>query len=187
MTNFVYREDPIRTEMVLGVDAQTAGEELDRIRKERGTLGPGAVVDESRPDEAPLHPVFEWCDPVAAEKYREHQATNLIRQVRVVVEPRPQREVVDRYELEQEQPLADLPADDFDPLSFDMSEAVGSLTETRRRLEALKAKAARRFDRKKVIAADIALNDLAAAEELLEDASGALTNARQQSRWKVAS
>jgi hypothetical protein len=58
MANFVFRDDPIRTELELGVDAQTAGEELDRIRQEHGTLEPGTVVDESRPEEAPLHPAL---------------------------------------------------------------------------------------------------------------------------------
>jgi hypothetical protein len=45
MANFVFRDDPIRTELELGVDAQTAGEELDRIRQEHGTLEPGTVVE----------------------------------------------------------------------------------------------------------------------------------------------
>lgn len=42
------------------VSAQTAGEELARIEKENGSLTPELVVDESRREEAPLHPVFEW-------------------------------------------------------------------------------------------------------------------------------
>lgn len=60
------------------VPAQKAGEELDRIYKERGRLDAADVVEESRPKSAPLHPCFEWRDNVAAEKYREHQARNLI-------------------------------------------------------------------------------------------------------------
>ena len=61
------------------VDAQTAGEELDRIYNKNGRLNPKDIVDESRPTEAPLHPCFEWDDAVAAEKYREVQASNLVR------------------------------------------------------------------------------------------------------------
>lgn len=65
-----------------GVPAQVAGEELDRIRRENGdTLTPGLVVDESRPEDAALHPAFEWDDPTAAEKYREDQARRIIRNV----------------------------------------------------------------------------------------------------------
>jgi len=66
------------------VSAQVAGEELDRIREEHGEVAPAVVVDESRPDEAPLHPCFEWDDPVAAELYRVEQARRVIRNVRTV-------------------------------------------------------------------------------------------------------
>lgn len=69
------------------VEAQTAGEELERIYKERGKLDNADIVDESRPETAPLHFCFEWRDPVAAEKYREIQASDLNRCLVVVVEP----------------------------------------------------------------------------------------------------
>lgn len=68
------------------VSAQTAGEELHRIYADKGQLKPADVVDESRPTSAPLHPCFEWDDEVAAEKYREVQAGNLIRSITVVHE-----------------------------------------------------------------------------------------------------
>lgn len=60
------------------VPAQKAGEELDRIYKERGRLDAADVVEESRPKAAPLHKCFEWDDKVAGKKYREHQARNII-------------------------------------------------------------------------------------------------------------
>lgn len=60
------------------VEAQTAGEELDRIYHEKGELQAADVVEESRPDTAPLHPCFEWDDPKAAELWREQQARVLI-------------------------------------------------------------------------------------------------------------
>lgn len=60
------------------VPAQQAGEELERIYGKRGTLEAADVVDESRPEEATLHPCFEWRDPVAAELWREHQARGII-------------------------------------------------------------------------------------------------------------
>jgi hypothetical protein len=66
------------------IDAQTAGEELKRIHAERGKLTAKDVVDESRPDDAPLHPAFEWRDQVAAEEYRQIQALNLIKVVEVI-------------------------------------------------------------------------------------------------------
>ena len=71
---------------LMPVDAQTAGEELNRIYQEKGRLDAPDIVSESRPTSAPLHPCFEWDDEVAAEKYREVQAGNLIRSITVVHE-----------------------------------------------------------------------------------------------------
>ena len=68
------------------IDAQTAGEELARITEQHGGLTSAVVVDESRPDDAPLHPAFEWDDAVAAELHRQHQADALIKSVQVVRE-----------------------------------------------------------------------------------------------------
>ena len=71
---------------VMPVDAQTAGDELERIYRERGSVSPSAVVDESRPESAPLHSCFEWNDAAAAEKYRETQASCIIRSIVTVCE-----------------------------------------------------------------------------------------------------
>ena len=71
---------------LLPVDAQTAGEELERIYQERGGIEPSTVVEESRDISSPLHPCFEWDDAVAAEKYREDQARLVIRSIVTVSE-----------------------------------------------------------------------------------------------------
>lgn len=68
------------------VDAQTAGEELERIFKTPGKLDPANIVNESRDESAPLHPIFEWDDTKAAEKYRETQAETLMRSVVTIVD-----------------------------------------------------------------------------------------------------
>lgn len=78
---------------LMPVDAQTAGEELHRIYQEKGRLDAPDIVNESRPEEAPLHPCFEWDDAVAAEKYREVQAGNLVRCI------------VTTYETEEQKPI----------------------------------------------------------------------------------
>lgn len=69
----------------LAVSAQVAGEECKRLA-EQGRLNPKSLVDESRPEDAPLHKCFEWNDDVAAEKWRETQAAYIIRSVEVTVE-----------------------------------------------------------------------------------------------------
>ena len=66
------------------VDAQVAGEELERIRKATGgVLSAEAVVKASKAKNAPLHPEFEWDDAAAAEKYRNDQARNIINHIRI--------------------------------------------------------------------------------------------------------
>ena len=49
-----------------------------------GQLTPQIVVDEARPETAPLHDRFEWDDATAGEAYRRTQAADLIRSVRIV-------------------------------------------------------------------------------------------------------
>ena len=68
------------------VPANEGAEELDRIKRKHGTLTPGKVVTESEPEDAPLHSVFTWDDPVAAHRYREFEARSYIRSVQVVHE-----------------------------------------------------------------------------------------------------
>lgn len=68
------------------VPADVAGRELQRISKQHGTLTSELVVDAARPEDAQLHPVFEWDDQVAGENYRKHQARTLIRSIVVVNE-----------------------------------------------------------------------------------------------------
>lgn len=67
------------------VRADVAGAELERIRAaNEGVLRPADVVAESEPAEAPLHPAFEWDDERAADLYRQDQARQVIRSLRVV-------------------------------------------------------------------------------------------------------
>ena len=89
----------------LPVDAQEAGQELERIRQEnQGLLKPQVVVDEARPDEAVLHPCFEWDDFTAGEEWRKHQARHLIKSVRVIkneqVDETPKRAYVNIHKSE---------------------------------------------------------------------------------------
>ena len=71
---------------LLPVDSQTAGEELERIYRENGRLGPAQIVDESRDSAAPRHPRVEWDDVAAAEKYRQTQAQMIVRSIITIQE-----------------------------------------------------------------------------------------------------
>lgn len=70
------------------VSAEVAGEVLAEMAN-RGRLTAKALVEESRPENAPLHGEFEWDDQVAAEKYREVQGGNLIRSLVIRREDKP--------------------------------------------------------------------------------------------------
>lgn len=68
-----------------GLKAQTALDALSDIESTVG-LTPRNVVDVSRNPLSALHPCFEWNDDAAADKFRLHQASTLIRSVKVVIE-----------------------------------------------------------------------------------------------------
>lgn len=69
----------------LAVPAVVVATTVERLKQANdGQVTPGQVVAVSRPQDAPLHPCFEWDDPTAAEKYREDQARYLIRGYEVV-------------------------------------------------------------------------------------------------------
>lgn len=58
--------------------------ELASIYEQHRQLTPRLVVDVARDPAHPLHGQFEWDDSIAGEKYRQTQAAQLIRSVRVV-------------------------------------------------------------------------------------------------------
>lgn len=64
-------------------DAQSAGEVCARLEAE-GRLTASDLVEESRPEDAPLHSSFEWRDDVAAEEWRMYQARNIIHSIIVI-------------------------------------------------------------------------------------------------------
>ena len=55
------------------VDAQVAGEEVERISRER-PLTPAAIVEESKESRSPLHIIFEWDNNKAGNEWRKQQA-----------------------------------------------------------------------------------------------------------------
>lgn len=68
-----------------GVDPDDAIKELERIESVYGTLSPERILNESRDDSAVLHPLFEWEDDLAAEKFRIHQARFILNNIHVKI------------------------------------------------------------------------------------------------------
>ena len=76
-----------------GISAQAAGEQCEQLAK-AGNLSAKSLVDVNRPEDAPLHPAFEWNDAAAAELYREEQARHIIRSIVTVKEQNEQETTV---------------------------------------------------------------------------------------------
>lgn len=71
---------------VTKIEAQAAGEELERIRvRHNGRLDQENVLQEAANDASPLHEHFEWDDAKAAQEFRLEQAGYLIRSIEVFV------------------------------------------------------------------------------------------------------
>ena len=78
-----------RIPKIIPVDAQTAGEELERIYKRDGIITPEKVVEDNTAPGTPLHGCFEWDDTLAAKKYRVHQAKEIIQTIVSVTDSAP--------------------------------------------------------------------------------------------------
>lgn len=74
-----------KTNSRVKTSANVAGAVLSDLES-KNSLTPKALLDVSRPVDAPLHNEFEWDDGIAAEKYRESQAAYIIRSIEVVRE-----------------------------------------------------------------------------------------------------
>lgn len=61
---------------------------------EENRLSAKALVDISRPEDAPLHNEFEWNDGIAAEKWREQQGRVMIAMISVITDEAVQQEPV---------------------------------------------------------------------------------------------
>lgn len=66
------------------VSAQSAGEHIEELTKTHGEVTPQILLDDSRPSDALLHPLYEWDDVKAAEKYRLNQSRDIIGNLMIV-------------------------------------------------------------------------------------------------------
>ena len=82
MSNYCFRQN--HGIKIGNLTPQVVGDTLADIENRHGVIDPHTVVDESRPEDAPLHPVFEWCDEIAAEKWRVEQARRVVRSVEII-------------------------------------------------------------------------------------------------------
>lgn len=66
------------------VPAQSVGERLEELDREFGEVTPKIMVEDARPEGALMHPMYEWDDSIAAEKYRYGQARKITSELVIV-------------------------------------------------------------------------------------------------------
>lgn len=69
------------------VPAEKVGKIFEQMEKDYGEVTSIRVLEEARPEDSILHPIFEWDDTVAAERYRLEQARKLINNIEIEIEP----------------------------------------------------------------------------------------------------
>ena len=65
------------------VSAEVIGAELEKLQEENGGLTPSLLVEAARPESNPLHRLFVWDNDTAGEKYRQIQASYILRNLKV--------------------------------------------------------------------------------------------------------
>lgn len=65
----------------LSGDAQKVGEAIEQLREQFGSVSPQLVVEHAKDKESVLHGYFTWDNKQAASKYREVQASHLLRSI----------------------------------------------------------------------------------------------------------
>lgn len=67
------------------VSAETVGNVLEKIEKDKGAATSEDFLEYSRNEESETHEMFEWDDAVAAEKYRLRQSAQIINQLQIEI------------------------------------------------------------------------------------------------------
>ncbi len=68
-----------------GVRPEDAYEVVKALEREKGEVRPRDLVEAARDPQNPIHPLITWDDQVAAQRWREHEAQELIRALEVKV------------------------------------------------------------------------------------------------------
>jgi hypothetical protein len=161
MIRYVFKDKPLVIKGGAKADPQKIGEALARIREQtKGRCNSKTVLDAARNNKHYLHRFFEWRDTIAAEKYRQEQARELVGCV----------DIVERAEKKGD-------ADRRLPAFISLSEKGGRNIRTVQ--EVLESSALQ------AIALKQAENDLAAYERRLE-VFGDICNAIRQAREMIA-
>jgi hypothetical protein len=81
------RRFELRSGFRIPIKAEVVGQRIENLkRRGGGRVTPAEVVEDARPEDAPLHTCFTWDDSEAARLHREEEARYLIRsyEIRIV-------------------------------------------------------------------------------------------------------
>ena len=79
MIRYRFKERPLCIQNAKRADAQKIGETLTAIKEQtKGRFNSKVVLDAARDKSNYLHRFFEWHDTIAADKYRQEQARELV-------------------------------------------------------------------------------------------------------------
>lgn len=145
--------------------------EVTRLYKRDGGVRASVVLDESRPEEAPLHDRFEWRDPVAAEQYRLTQARRMVKAASVTLSDGHRERLVNipspTYSREGVYRVISAVPNDADEFKRAYVAAVARLEGARRNLEALERVADNDAENAEIASIRAALSALSVAEDAL--------------------
>lgn len=84
MIKYTFSDEIVTIKNAKDADPQVIGEALATLStKAGGPLTPQAVVAFAADPKSPLHRHFEWDDKIAADKFRQDQAREMIRLIRI--------------------------------------------------------------------------------------------------------
>lgn len=80
MKKYSWEVGTISSEILSKMDAEKVGKELEKLN---GDVTASAVVELAKNKKSEMHDYFEWDNEIAGQKYREKQARDLIRNIKV--------------------------------------------------------------------------------------------------------
>lgn len=80
MKKYSWEVGTISSEILAKMDAEKVGKELEKLG---GDVTASAVVELAKSKKSEMHDYFEWDNEIAGQKYREKQARDLIRNIKV--------------------------------------------------------------------------------------------------------
>ena len=67
------------------VPAEIVGKTCEKLEAQYGSVTNENFLDAARAESSPTHPLFEWDDSIAAERYRKDQSSRILSNLRITI------------------------------------------------------------------------------------------------------